>query len=616
MAVRAVVVAEAGRLGIPSVIVVADSTGGLPVRLQDGVTAPSRGTEIVATGVIADPYGQTELRLRTGGLTIIGSASLPPATPVSPGAASEATEGRLVGVRGMISAGAVKSTGGDITFAITGTDGATLRVLADASSGLGASGLRKGSTVSLTGIVGQRASHKGAHDGYRLWLRDASDVLATTPSSPSPSPGASAGATPSSSAVPLLPIAAARLREGHAVTVEGTVTIATDLLDASGRRAVIEDATGAVELYLDAPDPAVRPGARVRATGTMGRAWGAPRLHVDALRVLGRHVPTVHDLRVAPGPATEWRLVVVRGTVTAVHRSGDRWTADLASGAAGTLLVSGLAGSGIMAAAIVEGRTATVTGIVRRPYPTATDHRYAIVPRTPADIDLGPAGPGSTSGVATGLGTSTAPDGTNEPAAGDPGPSAIPGADAADAADVNLEALAASVGMKVRVGGLVTAVDADGIRLDDGTATARIVLTGDAADLAALIQPGDVLNAIGTPETQGDEVVLPIADPAAIILVGDLGEAGTGPSASAGTWALRAIVDPGGASGGSLLDPALQRGPSPLALALGTLGLTAALGVAIAARRRLAARRATRRRILERLATIGTGHQTGREPVS
>ena len=45
----------------------------------------------------------------------------------------------------------------------------------------------------------------------------------------------------------------------------------------------------------------------------------------------------------------------------------------------------------------------------------------------------------------------------------------------------------------------MTGVDVDGVRLDDGTATARIVLEGAAAELAALLQPGDALNATGTP---------------------------------------------------------------------------------------------------------------------
>ena len=74
----------------------------------------------------------------------------------------------------------------------------------------------------------------------------------------------------------------------------------------------------------------------------------------------------------------------------------------------------------------------------------------------------------------------------------------------------------------VRVGGLVTAVEPDAFRLDDGTATATVVLEGPAAGLAALLQPGDAVNAIGTPDVRG-EVVLVVSDPAGVVLLGDLG---------------------------------------------------------------------------------------------
>ena len=123
--------------------------------------------------------------------------------------------------------------------------------------------------------------------------------------------------------MPRVSITAAKLRENARVTVEGVVTVDRLLLDATGRRTIVEDSSGAIELYLEAPDAAIGAGVRVRATGTVGRAWGAPRLRVEAIRVLGRATPTARDLRAAPSAATEWRLVRVRGTVAEVHRTGD-----------------------------------------------------------------------------------------------------------------------------------------------------------------------------------------------------------------------------------------------------------------------------------------------------
>ena len=221
--VRGVVVAEAGRLGTPPLFAVGDASAGLPVRLAGGQVAPPRGTTVVLRGVIAAPYGQTELRLAAGGLTIIGSGSLPAPLNLVPGSAGEANEGRLARTSGTVTAGATRATSGDIAFTMQGSDGVPLRILADASAGLDTSSLRKGTALALTGIVGQRASRKGALDGYRLWVRDRADVTRTPAVSPSPSASASPAAT--SATVPLLAIAVARLREGRRVTVEGTVTV-------------------------------------------------------------------------------------------------------------------------------------------------------------------------------------------------------------------------------------------------------------------------------------------------------------------------------------------------------------------------------------------------------
>ena len=265
----------------------------------------------------------------------------------------------------------------------------------------------RGPRVSLTGIVGQRASRKGALDGYRLWLRDRGDVVITTQPAPTPSATPRGGPTPKPSAgapkPPLMSVRAALVHAGQRVTVEGTLTIGTSLLDASGRRTILEDTTAAIEVYLAAPDAAMRLGTRIRVTGTVGEAWGAPRLRADETRVLGSRQPAVHGLKSAPTAAVEWRLVRVAGTIVEVHKSGDRWTADLQIHG-GRVPIAGLAGSGIASTDLAVGRAATVTGIVKRPYPTATDRRFAIVPRQRADIVLGKAVP------AAGASSSPAPE--------------------------------------------------------------------------------------------------------------------------------------------------------------------------------------------------------------
>ncbi|TMF36232.1 MAG: hypothetical protein E6I26_08510, partial [Chloroflexi bacterium] len=64
-------------------------------------------------------------------------------------------------------------------------------------------------------------------------------------------------------------------------------------------------------------------------TGDVGRAYGAPRIKASQIARLGRGSVGVLELRTAPMASHEWRLVRVRGDVVDVHRSGDRWQAEL-----------------------------------------------------------------------------------------------------------------------------------------------------------------------------------------------------------------------------------------------------------------------------------------------
>jgi len=396
------------------------------------------------------------------------------------------------------------------------------------------------------------------------------------------------------------------VRDGASVTVEGTVTVDRSLLDAGGRRTVIEDATGAVELYLAAPDTKVRLGARLRVTGTMGRAWGAPRLHATAVILLGSATPVVHDLRVAPGPASEWRLVRATGTITSLHRTGDRWVAELATTGA-TIPVIGLAGAGIPASMLGEGRRLTVTGVVRRPYPSASDRRFAIVPRRAADLDVGPvpaASPAATGSPGTGAGAG--PGSASDTGSG--APAATGAAASTDAVpQVDLSDLATKAGSRVRAGGLVTALDPHGFSLDDGTAVATVVLEGDASDLAAILGPGDALDVVGDVELRG-EPVLVVRDPGAILLLGgpDAGTASPDPADAASPGASGYLA--GGLAAITLLTPPDAGGPDPVGYGVAVLVLTmlAALVAVLAHRRR--DRQRVGARIRARLEAIATVH--------
>ena len=153
--------------------------------------------------MLADPYGQLEMRPAKGGVTVLGTAAMPdsggrstPAPSVKrPKGASSASAARS-------RAAATRSTSGDLAFSITGADGATLKVLADASAGIDASILRKGVVATFTGVAGQRATRKGALDGYRLWLRDRADLVITAQPSPTPSPTPKPTPTPKGGPTP------------------------------------------------------------------------------------------------------------------------------------------------------------------------------------------------------------------------------------------------------------------------------------------------------------------------------------------------------------------------------------------------------------------------------
>jgi hypothetical protein len=600
VSVEGVVTAQPGRLGTPALIAIEDDTAGIVVRLPDDAPRPSLGARVAATGVLADPYGQLEVRGLTS-LAIVGTNALPTPRTVTGAGLGESTEARLVTVSGTVDGRPVKSTSGDLAVVITTANGSA-RILADASAGLSATFVAKGDVVRITGVAGQHASRKGALDGYRVWIRGGADVVRTS-AAPTSSPSPSASGRGSGAPPPQRTIAAAIAAGSGDVTIVGGVTAPAALLDATHRRIVIQDGTAAVEVLLPASATPPAVGRRVRITGEVGKAYGAPRVRAADVTIVGADPIAPVELRARPTAAHEWRLVKVRGDIAEVHRSGDRWTAELLVGGVRVLVV-GLPGAGIASSAVAEGRSATITGIVRRPYPSATDQRFSILPRTARDVTLG--GPADDGPAAS------RPGGSGSAASTTPG-----GAPTGGTLDANLVDLPSRIGTEVRVGGLVQTVEPDGFQLDDGTAVARIRLTAGAAELAGSILVGDALNAIGRVVRDGatDEVRLDVDDPAAIVLAGDLGDglpadADTTDPAG-GTTEPDASTAPSAAPialGGTLTDAAL---PEMSALGIVLVSI-ASLAVTVLRRRRMQRRLAAR--IGARLAAIAAGHDAGDAP--
>jgi len=152
----------------------------------------------------------------------------------------------------------------------------------------------------------------------------------------------------------------------------------------------------------------------------------------------------------------------------------------------------------------------------------------------------------------------------------------------------------------------VAAVDGSDVVLDDGSASAVLVLEGEATELAALLAPADAVNAVGTVQLRDGEAVLIVTDPATVSLVGDLGGEDDA-SGSPEAFGVAAPSADSGAAGPTDLGgamPARARGGTPVVAGLIGLLVALALGAATAARRALLARRRTRARIQARIDAI------------
>ncbi|MEA2612705.1 MAG: hypothetical protein QOI52_664, partial [Chloroflexota bacterium] len=621
--VRGVVTAEAGRLGTPALFAIADATGGIVVKLPDETVAPPRGTVLEVRGRLADPYGQLELRPAVDGMTAMGAGTLPLPVDLGAGGLGETTEARLARIAGTVLDRPTKATSGDIAFSVELDNGVVVRVLADASSGIMTTGVSKGASYRLTGIVGQHASRKGALDGYRLWLRDRADIELVAAASASPSASPSPRSAPKPSADPsahasgstpstarAISVASALKITDRDVAIEAVVTAPGTLLDATGRRIVVQDVSGAIEVLLPKDVPAPSVGTRIRAEGRVGTAYGAPRLRADVMQRLGSAArPAALRIRGPLTPAHTWRLVAVSGRIEDVRKLGDRWRAEVVVGAA-RLIVIGQPGARIPVQAVIEGRSIDVVGIVRAAYPSASDRRSTILPRSMGDISIGGAASGGAAGGATGGSTA---GGRSDPGSA-PGSSGVAvdsatATAAAAAPDADLVDLASVLGTTVRVGGLVVDLRPDGFTLDDGTARGTVVLRGDAADWIPLVEPEDAINVIGRAQRlDGGDLAVVVTDPAGIVLGSDPSAvAGARGAPPAGASAITADAKPRTAGFGDVMGTVPGAGAGLLSL----VGISLA-SVAVTLLRRRQARRLVALRVAARLSAIAGSDPSSR----
>ncbi len=323
------------------------------------------------------------------------------------------------------------------------------------------------------------------------------------------------------------------------------MTTKQGLLDVDGYRVVIQDPSAAILVRLP-NDFTAQVGQKLRVAGEVGTYYGAPQLTADEVSRNGQTNVAATSVRNGPfAPSLEWRLVTITGLVQDLHRDGEAWRAEVSVGD-GSVPVSGIERSGISADALVEGRPATIVGVVKRAYPTASDQRFVLVPRSAADIRLGDApatdkpessdspsgGPDATpegSGGLVAWPESLAPGET--PPEGASGPLPSTGSDVIAVAD-----LAGHLGQRVAVGGFVTAIDGARLTVQDETAATVVRLAGDAMATLERIAIGDIINASGLADRNAaGGIEISVSDPADITVLPAAAAVGSPASTTAGT---------------------------------------------------------------------------------
>ncbi|HLE58861.1 MAG TPA: hypothetical protein VJA85_04365 [Candidatus Limnocylindria bacterium] len=411
----------------------ADASGGIAVLVSDG--AYGRGQLLRVQGVLDDRYAQRTIRAEASGIEVLGTDADPAAPIVATGAVSEAVEGRLVVVSGILS-GSPTSLSSGLAFDLDDGSGA-VRVLVHTPTGIATGGWVAGASLRLIGVVGQRDSSGSGTTGYRVQPRDGGDILAFDPPptptpeptaeptpeptpSPSPSPSATASPTPSptTSGAPLVSIAEARAAPtGARLRIRGVVTAPSGLIEDGS--AVVQDPSGAILVRLGDAAGSLALGELVELDGTRSTRSGmlTLRVSVPALRLGSQSQPTPQRRASgAVGEPQEALLLVVRGAVasTPLRTSGGSVWFNLDDGS-GSLRIVLLPDSGLTGGIPGRGTWIELTGVLgQETTGREPDRGYRLWPRAAADLvvvatSTGSPAPSATVGAPRGSAGSTTP---------------------------------------------------------------------------------------------------------------------------------------------------------------------------------------------------------------
>jgi hypothetical protein len=181
------------------------------------------------------------------------------------------------------------------------------------------------------------------------------------------------------------PIATARGQAiGSPVMIDGVVTVASRTFDDGF---ALQDASGGIYVAR-ALDQAIEMGSRVRVTGTLAAPDKRVTVAPTALQIMGQGSAPA-PLEVATGdvgPATEGRLIAVRGLVAGAIIDDRPWGSKLyVNDGSGPLLVFIAAATRIDGMRYRAGQELRIVGFSGR----FGDHTE-VLPREPSDIKAGP----------------------------------------------------------------------------------------------------------------------------------------------------------------------------------------------------------------------------------
>jgi len=340
----------------------------------------------------------------------------------------------------------------------------------------------------------------------------------------------------------------------------------------TGDRVTVQDSSGAVLVRLLEETAVPEVGAVIRVSGLVGTYYGASQLEASSAPLLrGRRSVPVTVLARPPSASDEWLLVRATGAITEVSRSGSAWRAELDLGGSGSLPVAGLASAALAPPA--EGGRVTITGLVRRAYPTASDQRLTVVPRSAEDVRS--SGPAPTGSPSPGIGTSDGPHPSGSPGNGGSYPAGSASQGGAAVVLATLAELPAFEGRVVRVAGRVVQVGSDSITLEDPTAQA-VVRVRDAPfaadlvpELAAVVNATGLVQAPMTPGQAWEIVVASLADVTTPGRVAVTSSAPAAPSGGSASMTVAASIAFAQSSGVPLLGWALLVGSMALLASAG-----------------------------------------------